>query len=50
MLAEDRAAAAIERLPSGARTAVLIVIVGLLLFLALGLDSAGETAFMYATF
>jgi len=50
MLAEDRVAAALERLPQGARTAALIIIVGLLLFFALGLDSAGETAFMYATF
>lgn len=43
-------APAFERLPRSYQTAVLIVLVGLILFLTLALDSGGETAFMYATF
>jgi hypothetical protein len=50
VLAEDRAAARFARLPDGAQIATLIVLVGLLLFLALLLESSGETAFLYATF
>jgi hypothetical protein len=38
------------RLPRPARTSVLLVLVGLILLLALALDSGGETAFMYVTF
>lgn len=39
-----------HRLPRPAQTAMLLVLVGLILLLALALDSGGETAFMYATF
>ena len=37
-------------LPPPAQSAVLVVLVGIILLLALALDSGGETAFMYATF
>jgi len=39
-----------DRLPRPVQTTVLIVLVGVILFLALALDQGGETAFMYATF
>lgn len=39
-----------DRLPRPAQSAVLLVLVGIILLLALALDSGGETAFMYVTF
>ena len=39
-----------DQLSPKTQIAVLIVLVGLVLFLATALDSGGETAFMYATF
>jgi hypothetical protein len=39
-----------DRLPRPVQTTVLIVLVGVIVFLALALDQGGETAFMYATF
>ena len=39
-----------DRLPRSVQTTVLIVLIGVIFFLALALDSGGETAFMYATF
>ncbi len=39
-----------DGLPRPIQTTFLIVLVGVILFLALALDQGGETAFMYATF
>ena len=50
MLTDPSVARAFERLPRSFQTVVLIVLVGVILFLSLALDSGGETAFMYATF
>ena len=47
---EARSSQFFDGLSRPAQTAVLIVLVGLILFLAMGLDSGGETAFLYATF
>lgn len=47
---ESNSALLFDRLPRSVQTVVLIVLVGVILFLALALDSGGETAFMYATF
>jgi len=48
--ADRKASAIFDRWPRPVQTTVLIVMVGLIFFLALALDSGGETAFMYATF
>lgn len=48
--AESRAREFFDRLGRPAQTTVLLIMVGLILFLALALDSGGETAFMYVTF
>jgi len=48
--ADLKASEFFDRLPRPVQTTVLIVMVGVVLLLALALDSGGETAFMYATF
>jgi hypothetical protein len=48
--ADHKAREVFDGLPRPVQTTVLIVMVGVILFLALALDSGGETAFMYATF
>ena len=48
--AEAWSSRAFGGLPGAAQTAVLIVLAGLVLFLAFALDAGGDTAFMYATF
>jgi len=48
--ADVQAARQFDRLSPPAKTAVLVFLIGLILILALALDSGGETAFMYVTF
>jgi hypothetical protein len=47
---ESKSSQLFDRLPRRAQSVALILLVGVILFLAVALGSGGETPFLYATF